>query len=127
MITRATLASLVAGTLLATAGPVRAATVLTTDALPFDATSALLCVALNVGTRPITGMTVTMIDVATQASTTALCGVVDPDKTCAAPIADIPVGRAFCRITFSGSSKNLRGTLMAQPAAGGVSATSQAR
>jgi hypothetical protein len=108
---------------------VRAESTLVTGALPLDATTVYRCVAVNIGKKAITGMSVSVINGSTTppTSVTAVCPTVAPGKTCAGGSGDQGLGDVYCAITSPAPAKSIRGTMMAVLAGGAIGATTDAR
>ena len=107
---KVSITSLVAVLTLAMSGAAHAGTLTTGPLLPdFGANSQVRCEAVNVGTTPVT-ITIDIINTNNGlVGQTNTCTNVAPDHGCGTALLSSFGG--FCRITTTGSTKRLRGSL----------------
>lgn len=108
---KAQIMSLVAVASLALGGAAHAGTLTTAPLLPdFGANSQVRCEAVNVGPSPVATITIDIINTNNGlVGETNTCTNVAPNEGCGTALLS-PFG-GFCRITFTGSAKRIRGSL----------------
>jgi hypothetical protein len=97
-----------------------AAALLQTPVVFTNGTDRIYCIATNVGTTPLTSVTVSNVDQTNTTVNTFTCPSVAPGSFCDA---FTTTTSSRCTISFKGSKKNIRGLVTVVDAANNMKAT----